>query len=150
MNTSFTALNASQIGGSTTASLISLNAEKHSKEHHPMQLQQLRHFQEDNDIYNVALIIIDEVSNQAPFHLARLHKICQQARNNYDQPFAGIPVLLIGNFGQLPPVRAVSSPLSLMAICKHEEDQKNNSKGSNLQLATIPFHVSPSTIPCPV
>jgi hypothetical protein len=142
MNTSFTALNASQIGGSTTASLISLNVEKHSKEHHPMQLQQLRHFQEDNDIDNVALIIIDEVSNQAPFHLARLHKVCQQARNNYDQPFAGIPVLLVGDFGQLPPVRAVSLPSSLMAICKHEEERKQQLQRFQLATGRNPFSYS--------
>jgi hypothetical protein len=52
------------------------------------------------------LILIDEFSNQAPWHLAKFSVECQRATGNYDQPFGGIPVIMGGDLGQMGPVKA--------------------------------------------
>ena len=50
---------------------------------------------------NQDLIIIDEISTFAPWHLARLDTLCKAATGNYEPSFGGIPVLLCGDLNQL-------------------------------------------------
>jgi hypothetical protein len=55
------------------------------------------------------LIVIDEFSNQAPWHLAKFLKACQVLTNNYGVLFGGIPVIFAGDLNQLGPVKAGKS-----------------------------------------
>jgi hypothetical protein len=57
----------------------------------------------------VILILIDEFSNQAPWHLAKFSAECQRAAGNFDLPFGGIPVIMGGDLQQMGPVKAGKS-----------------------------------------
>jgi hypothetical protein len=57
----------------------------------------------------VILILIDEFSNQAPWHLAKFLVECQCATGNFDLPFGGIPVIMGGDLQQMGPVKAGKS-----------------------------------------
>ncbi len=58
---------------------------------------------------NQDLIIIDEISTFAPWHLARLDTLCKAATGNYEPSFGGIPVLLCGDLNQLGPVETLQT-----------------------------------------
>ena len=60
----------------------------------------------DNSNSDESLVIVEEVSNQAPWHLARLDALCRQASENIAEPFGGCLVLLVGDLTQLGPVEA--------------------------------------------
>ena len=59
------------------------------------------------------MVILEEVSNQAPWHLARLSKLCQSVTGS-DEPFGGVLVLLIGDLTQLGPVKAIDLTCAVM------------------------------------
>jgi uracil phosphoribosyltransferase len=60
-------------------------------------------------LQGVILILIDEFSNQAPWHLAKFSTECQRATGNFDLPFGGIPVIMGGDLQQMGPVKAGKS-----------------------------------------
>ena len=124
LNTSFNAINALAIGGPTFASLVHLSGSHKHEVRSFEKSWQIREFVDDVRIQEVDLIIIDEISNIAPWHLARLNAVCQQTRNNYTADFGGIPVLMVGDLNQLPPVRAGKSlTQAALAIAKHDRQQ---------------------------
>ena len=116
------AINAIHIDGETTA------AHLHLKSTHKDLLEEITDplLRELKEKYKgVGLIIIDEVSTQAPQHLARLNYAVQAAVSNTWEPFGGIPVLLVGDFGQLKPVLAgVSLPASVLQFAAHMVSQR--------------------------
>ena len=65
------------------------------------------------------------MSTQAPWHLAWLNYTVQAAVSNTWEPFGGIPVLLVGDFGQLKPVLVgVSLPASVLQLAAHMVSQQ--------------------------
>ena len=119
--TAFNAINTIHIDGETTA------AHLHLKSTHKDLLEEITDplIRELEEKYKgVGLIIIDEVSTQAPWHLARLNYTVQAAVSNTWEPFGGIAVLLVGDFGQLKPVLAgVSLPASVLQLGAHMVSQ---------------------------
>jgi len=103
LRTAYNHINALHMGGSTTASILKLQS-SHANNLCGFHATELQEFREK--MARVRLIIVDEVSNQAPWHIARLHTVCQQATSRFDLLFGGIPVLLVGDFHQLGPVKA--------------------------------------------
>jgi hypothetical protein len=107
IKTSFNAINALAIGGQTTAALIQLRPELHAEDLVPMTQDQLQKFKDLSGLdENTTLIMLEEVSNYAPFHLARLSMTCQQAMQCYDKPYGGLPCIMLGDLNQLGPVKA--------------------------------------------
>jgi len=53
---------------------------------------------------NVKLIIIEEVSMISSTFMQKANEKIQLIFNNSQQPFAGIPVICVGDFNQLPPM----------------------------------------------
>lgn len=103
--TSFNAINAVEMDGQTTSSALQLNNSIHPKStgtFSPDLIRDLRRQGFNQD----ALVIVEEVSNQAPWHLARLESLCQHVTGNLDIPFGGVFVLLVGDLTQLGPVQA--------------------------------------------
>ena len=108
VRTSFNSGPALDIEGYTTASLICLNGKQYMEQIVALTEIELKKFWayiEPNDV-QVVLILVDEISTIAPWHLACLHYACQQHTNKFKKPFGGIPALLVGDLRQLGPVRA--------------------------------------------
>lgn len=121
LKTSFNAINAIEMGGNTTSAELILCAAKHSNfnvgdfkynKHTGDRIKDLRKAGFDKN----SLVIVEEVSNQAPWHLARLSRLCQAVLNNFDEPFGGVKVLLIGDLTQLGPVKAAELSDAVMDI----------------------------------
>ena len=119
--TAFNVINAIHIDGETTA------AHLHLKSTHKDLLEEITDpiiWELKEKYKGVGLIIIDEVSTQAPWHLAQLNYAVQAAVSNTWEPFGGIPVLLVGDFGQLKPVLAgVSLLASVLQLAAHMVSQ---------------------------
>lgn len=62
---------------------------------------------------NVSMIIIDEVSMVRADVFEMMHRICSMALENA-QPFGGIPVIVVGDLFQLPPVVASEAELEYL------------------------------------
>ena len=101
--TAFNNINAVAFDGQTTASAVDLHARKDMtklNEPNTDTLMELR-----KSLETAALIVIDEVSTQAPYHLAKLSYACQLITGK-TEVFGGLPAVLVGDFGQLGPVKA--------------------------------------------
>jgi len=62
-----------------------------------------------NDGFNTrGMLFIEEVSTQAPWHVAQLHRLCQMANKNYVDNYGGQQSYLTGDLTQLGPVNATS------------------------------------------
>jgi len=55
-------------------------------------------FKQTVDIHNIVALMIDEVSTVSPRCLAALSKRFQQATGNYECPFGGVILILVGNY----------------------------------------------------
>ncbi len=103
--TSFNAINAMEMNGNTTSAALKINTELHP--------HTIGDFRSDvvidlraRGFNRESLVIVEEVSNQAPWHLARLNAFCQMVTGAFDEPFGGVFVLLVGDLTQLGPVKA--------------------------------------------
>ena len=105
LRTAFNGINAIHIGGDTTHSVLYLKGDD-ANTLSGLLIHELDKFREI--MGGVILIVVDELSNQAPYHLAKLSKACQQLMNN-ELPFGGIPIILCGDLIQLEPVKAGAS-----------------------------------------
>ena len=106
LNTAFNHINALDLGGVTTASFISLNAKYMTEEFCSLNINRINDIKVLLGGRKPAAALVDEISNQAPFHLSQLNWTLQQVFGVYNELFAGIPVFLVGDLNQLGPVRA--------------------------------------------
>lgn len=60
-------------------------------------------------IKSTDILIIDEISMLHDFRLDMVDEICRTVRQNFDQAFGGIQVILCGDFFQLPPINRAGS-----------------------------------------
>jgi energy-coupling factor transporter ATP-binding protein EcfA2 len=136
INTSFNAINAIVMAGKesvghTTASLVPMAMDKESSQFSCLNENQLAKFRKltglDQEKWREKkyLLIVDEVSNQASWHLGRLSRSFQQAMENYTKLFGGIGVLMTGDLGQLGPVKA-SPDLAKAAITYNQMLEEKN------------------------
>jgi len=88
------------IGGYTLHSVLQLPVGK--KKRHDLKNDSLKLLQEE--LENVETIIIDEMSMLGLDTLRWVDKRLRQAKNRLTEPFGGLNVILVGDFGQLPPV----------------------------------------------
>ena len=125
LRTAFNAINAIGVGGRTTLSIILLVGTGESLAKVFQLLGETKLVQVQDLVKNVVVILLDEVSNQAPYHLAQLSWVCQQGTGNYEKPFGGIPAVLAGDLGQIGPVKAgLSLTEAAMKICAHRHDRR--------------------------
>jgi len=125
-------INAADIHGHTTASLLNLRNNEVS-----LTNSQLDNFAQLTKTLHptckILLIIFDEVSNECPEYLAKMSHACQQALHCYDMDFGGLPVLLLGDLGQMPPVKkqalhtsAINLAIWNRDIYMHQQQQTEN------------------------
>ena len=116
IQTAFNGINALHIKGDTTSSLLILEG-KDANHLGGLTTDQLPIFRDQ--LNGSKLIVVDELSNQAPWHLAKLNLACQQAKGN-SLPFGGVPIILCGDLMQLEPVRAgLSLPAAIIEMCEN-------------------------------
>lgn len=100
----FNNINAVALQTRTSSSWLSLN-ETHIKSTGKFKPQVLKELREAGfDCHS--LVLVDEISNQAPWHLNRLNGLCQELTGEYSLPFGGCQTILCGGLTQLGPVRA--------------------------------------------
>ena len=135
LRTAFNSINAVAINGHTTSSFTALKVGVHCNESTPLTNKAFNRIRQQ--LHGVVLLILDEVSNQAPWHIARLDQVCQQVKNNYEEPFGGIPILLVGDFKQLPPVKAglslTQALFDLIAVDMGHKSASRQGKGKKKQ-----------------
>jgi hypothetical protein len=137
LRTSFNAITAKAIGADTFSSIAHLQAID-INEIRAIPPDQLQRFISETNIKLVKLIIVDEISTFAPWHLARLDALCRAATGKDNLPFGGIPVILCGDLSQLGPVKAGKSfTQSLLAIATHK------AAIGELTMASIPTNQAP-------
>ncbi|XP_059178285.1 uncharacterized protein LOC131957470 [Physella acuta] len=101
--TAFTGKAAHNIGGMTVTSALSLSVTAGASKAKELSSDAL------NTLYskfrNLKLLIIDEISMLS---LANFNQVDSRLRQllNKDLPFGGIPVIVVGDFNQIPPVLA--------------------------------------------
>lgn len=105
LKTAFNAINACEMKGETTAYLISLKGGVQAISITGLNPDIIRDLERKGFSIS-SVVFIEEVSTQAPWHLAHLCKLCQDISNIHGEPFGGCHVMLIGDFTQLGPVRA--------------------------------------------
>ena len=109
--TGFNGITALHIGGMTTSSVLKFSEGNCSKKLRVLSAAERMKFQQDTGIGihpedgGTRLIIFDEVSTQAPWYLSNFSAACQQV-TGCNKEFGGIPVLLVGDLGQMGPVKA--------------------------------------------
>ena len=106
--TSFNAINATEMGGVTTSYLTNLNVKVHSNHVGDFKDSLLRNLRADG-FNKDSFTHIEECSNQAPWHLARIHHLGCCSNNTFDRPFGGSSTTLYCDLSQLGPVRAGAS-----------------------------------------
>ena len=113
--TSFNAINAVKMNGSTTSSALKLDNKVHCNTVGTFSDADVRDLR-SKGFNSDTLVIVEEISNQAPWHLARLNSFCQTIVDDYTKPFGGVLVLLVGDLTQLGPVKASHLTDSVMDI----------------------------------
>lgn len=86
----------------------------------------------------INLIIIDEVSMVRADYMEMMHEICRQAMGN-DLAFGGIPIALVGDLFQLPPIVSEKAVLDYL-IAKYSGIYFFNSHVIQNNLLSITFH----------
>lgn len=56
-----------------------------------------------NALFDISILVIDEISMVRADTFEMMHEICRVAMHN-DKPFGGIPVVVVGDLFQLPPI----------------------------------------------
>ena len=80
-----------------------MNAKVHGNQFGRMELavEEIRSVGFDQD----CVVVVEEVSKYAPFHIARLDAFWREATREYNKAFGGSLVLLTGDLTQLGPVK---------------------------------------------
>ena len=106
LKTAFNAINAAEMQGVTTATLIYKEGGQRTINFQGDFRATVKQDLINNGLTVSAVVFIEEVSTQAPWHIAQLSQLCQEILPNTSKDFGGCHVILIGDFTQLGPVKA--------------------------------------------
>lgn len=94
-----TGIAAELIGGSTIHSMFKLGARNYFPQNIVEEYQRYQKIVE-----HISTLIIDEASMLRADVFDTIDALCKRARGNWQEPFGGIQIVLIGDLYQLPPV----------------------------------------------
>ena len=77
------------------------------------------------DLSNISAIIIDEISTIQAYMLGYINVWLQEATQNFNAPFGGIALVIIGEFDQLPPVVGSLIPEATMRMLQARFSGRN-------------------------
>ena len=92
----------------------------------------LHTFKQKYNFDNISAIIIDEVSMVKPWMLAYLDERLKEPTQNYNKPFGGIAVIMLGDFDQQPPIGGSSLLHLAIEFLKIEYEHKHHIFYTNL------------------
>ena len=127
----FNNINALHIDGLTLCSVLNLASKKRdvsaAKSIMVLTAKELLHFIKETGIQQgpdcISLLIFDESSNLAPWHISNYDAACRQA-TKIDQVFGGIPAIFIGDYGQIGPVKAGKpTHQAVLEVCLHSHPE---------------------------
>ena len=129
--TSFNNINAVEMGTRTTTSWLELNPKIHANQVGTFEftVQEIRNLGFDQH----SVVVVEEVSNQAPFHIARLDAFCREATRQHNKAFGGCLVLFTGDLTQLGPVKAGPSLTQAIMDLNLHSDLWNRSNKTKLR-----------------
>ena len=106
LKTAAFAINCIGMNGRTTASLISRTGGRAdinlSPDFNAAVIQEIK----EEGLGEGGIVFVEEISTQAPWHLASLSALCKRVRDISGEHFGGCHVIFIGDFTQLGPVKA--------------------------------------------
>jgi hypothetical protein len=147
LGTAFNNLNAADIGGITISKLLSEGIQPQSVKTskgsssggfaRPIKVRAIQALQRSHDVTNIPLLIIDEVSNVTVEYLSRLSRLFAQACNRQDELFAGIPVILFGDYNQKGPT---AGGLATSHILKYTTEFITNTSDALFVDSTANYH----------
>ena len=108
LKTAFNSINATEMGGQTTAHLVRLRSQVHMVRLGDFRADVIKELQREG-FDTRSIVFIEECSTLAPWHLARLCFLCQVANGELDKTFGGSFAILFGDLTQLGPVEAGNS-----------------------------------------
>ena len=126
-------------GGDTLSGLIKVNFMKWKSDDETILLQRIKSKAQLQELCtnlkpdSCILLHVDEISTVSPDYLAALLEQCQQARGDYDHPFGGLPVILMGDFCSFLQLKSHPWPrdlwiLFVMIVKKDWTEQEWNQK----------------------
>ena len=92
----------------------------------PWDTDKLVEFKEKYNVNNISAIIIDKISMVKPWMLAYLDERMKEATQNYDKPFGGVALIMVGDFDQQPPIGGSSLPHLAMVLLEKEYQHKHH------------------------
>jgi len=110
---SYNGIAAVNIDGTTICSMFSINEKKSGRNTH-LDSTIIEEMRLVLDIDKVVCLIIDEISTVDTRIIALLNFRMQQLLGIYDLPFGGVPVLFVGDFNQLGPVKKTFLPQDML------------------------------------
>ena len=144
LKTSFNAINAVAIQGKTASSLFSIG-HKHANFNEALSNRAYHNLKQEAE--GAVLIVLDEVSTIAPHVLSRIsNTLCQIFQ--CDDPFGGLPIVLVGDLSQMAPVKAktlTESLIDVTAVKKNERTASRESKKKKNDEATMRSVLLPET-----
>ena len=130
IKTSFMGIAAININGFTINSLFDIPVDVHIglgdfRCVKPWDVDKLAEFKQKYDMTSISALIIDEISMVKPWMLAYLDERMKEATQNYDKPFGGIALIMVGDFDQQPPIGGSSLPHLAMLHLEKEYQHKH-------------------------
>ena len=92
----------------------------------PWDPDKLIEFKNRYDMNNISAIIIDEISMVKPWMLAYLDERMKEATQNYEKPFGGVALIMVGDFDQQPPIGGSSLPHLSMVLLEKEYQRQHH------------------------
>lgn len=114
-----TAIAAMNIGGSTIHSFFMLPPSDFITDEDLHKADKYR-FKMNSILKYIDIIVIDEISMIRPDMLDCIDLLLKKAKNNFNDPFGGIQMVLIGDLYQLPPV--ISTEAKQLFVETYETD----------------------------
>ena len=134
---SYNGMAAVNIDGSTVCRLFSVS-EKGQTSKHTLPSTAIRDLQLQLDSANLCCVIIDEVSTIDSKILALISFRLQQITGNTGLPFGGLPVLFVGDFNQLGPVKKTHLATDMMRWAAKIAKLQRQAPGSAIPLPEEP------------
>ena len=134
---SYNGIAAVNIDGSTICSLFSIFESKNLQQQEKSE-ENIGDLKLLLNIEKLCCLVVDEISTIDARIIAIIHKRLQKAVNN-NLPFGGIPVVFVGDFNQLGPVKKTFIPQDMMKWAT-----RKTSALHHIQSSSSTTHIEPS------